>query len=215
MISLAFVFCFSTPIIWISIHNMIISVPFWGTVIGTSPVTVHFTIRLCLQCCSLRAQLHIQYYSPCHLLSAPQWAVTVFLQRRLIFRPHRQPLIPSPLSCCWWHSMVVEVCSESCVAPSLWCRVSLGHDSVGVPECPCFPRILAPLGWRQCWRCRTVTESCGSWDFCICVHSALLTAVWVGCKDYWAPAPCPQLPWEDCPWLSSRLLAAGCCRSCH
>lgn len=147
------------------------------------------------------------------LQNHPQSAVTVFLKCRLLM--FRQSLILSLLSCCWWQSMAVGASNAWCAAPSLWCRVSLGHSSVGVRACPCCPRILALPGWQQCWSRRTATGSCGSWGFCICVHSALQTAVWVGCKDCSALAPYPQLPWEGCPWLSSRSLAVGCCRSCR
>lgn len=146
----------------------------------------------------------------------PQSATSVFLKCRfLLSLMLLWSLILSLLSCCWWQSMVVEADIEWCAPPSLQYRVFLGHSSVEVPAFPCCPRILALLGWQQCWNRRTVTGSCGFLGFCTCVHSALQTAVWVGCKDYLALAPYPQLPWEGCPWLSSRSLAAGCCRSCH
>lgn len=157
-------------------------------------------------------------YSPCWFLTTPPTvsSYTVFLKCRLLLSlMFSQPLILSLLSCCWWQSMVVEACSECCAPPSLWYRVFLGHSSVGDPACPCSPRILTLLGWQQCWSRSIVTASCGSWGFYTCVHSVLQPAVWVGYKDYLALAPYPQLPWEGCPWMSSRWLAAGCCRSCH
>lgn len=111
--------------------------------------------------------------------------------------------------------MVVAACSEWCAAPSPRCRVSLGRSSGGVPTRPCRPRILVSPGWQLCWSSRSANGSCGSWGFCICVRSALRTAVWAGCRDCSAPAPCPQLPLEGCPWMSSRSVADGCCRSRH
>lgn len=83
-----------------------------------------------------------------------------------------QTLILSLLSYCWWQSKVVEACSGSYVTLSLWCWASFGHSSVGAPACLCFARISAPLGWLLCWRCGTVTGSCGSCGFCTCVRCA-------------------------------------------
>lgn len=167
-------------------------------------------------CRPLHARLHIVESMLISYNTIPQSAATVSLKCRLFLSlMFCQSLIRSLLSCCWWQSMVVEEGSEWCAAPSLWYTVSLCHSCVWVPACPCCPRVVALLGWQQCWSRRTATGSCGSWGFCTCVRSALQTAVWAGYKDYSALAPYPQIPLEGCPWLSSRSVAAGCRRSCH